>query len=229
MKKCLWVLGTAVVLMLVVPANAAYYVAGDFNGWNPAGNLMTETAAGSGIWTVDLSNVPGRHEFKVTIGDWSTNYPASNSWFYGDASGSVTVTFNTNSMSDGWDPAQYRIGLSTPLSWTITGGFNGWWNADPATAMTPLGGGLYVFSATLPAGYYEFKPVVTGTWDSLAADGRTGNTANMSITTTAGFEVVNFYVDDLRGAVRVEVIPEPATMSLLALGSLMLTSIRRRK
>jgi hypothetical protein len=214
---------------LVTSANAAYYVAGDFNGWNPAGNAMTETVAGSGIWTVDLSNVAGRHEFKVTIGDWSTNYPASNSWLYGDASGSVTVTFNTNIVSDGWDPAQYRIGLSTPLSWTIAGGFQGWDNANPATAMTPMGGGLYMFSTTLPAGYYEFKPVVTGTWDSLAADGRTGNTANMSVTTTAGFEVVNFYVDDLNGAVRVEVVPEPATMSLLALGSLVLTSIRRRK
>jgi hypothetical protein len=95
--------------------------------------------------------------------------------------------------------------------------------------MTAQGDGTYKLSLTLAPGTYYFKPVVTGTWDSLSVDGRSVNTSDMSVTTTEGFQVVNFYVDDLNGAVRTEVIPEPATMTLLALGSVLLTAARRRK
>lgn len=217
MKK--YALVILALLGLVVPVHAAYYVAGDFNGWNAAGNLMTDNM--DGTHTVSLSGIgAGRHEFKVTQGDWSWNYPGPNSWLFADASGNVTITFNTNTVSDGWSPAQYRLGLNTdPGSWTVAGSFQGWWNANPATAMTAQGGGIYMLSQALTAGEYWFKPVVTGSWDSISEDGRNTNTNNMYLN-LASDSVVNIYVDSFDGVVRTEIVPEPATMTLLALGAL---------
>jgi len=186
MRKVLTLILLAVVGM-VAPVNAAYYVAGDFNGWNAAGNLMTDNL--DGTYSVSLTGISaGRHEFKVTNGTWSVNYPSANSWFIADASGKVTITFNANIVSDGWLPAQYRIGVSNnPSTWTIAGSFQGWNNSNPATAMTSLGGGIYRYSQALSASVtpYEFKSVVTGSWDSISSDGRSVNTANMLLTLAA--------------------------------------------
>ncbi|HOC30762.1 MAG TPA: glycogen-binding domain-containing protein, partial [Armatimonadota bacterium] len=64
------ILLAATILTEPARANGGYYVAGDFNGWNPAGLAMTDV--GGGYWEVELpTNVePGRHEFKVTKGSW---------------------------------------------------------------------------------------------------------------------------------------------------------------
>ncbi|MCE5187199.1 MAG: PEP-CTERM sorting domain-containing protein [Planctomycetaceae bacterium] len=224
MKQCLILI--LVVLGLAVSANADYYVAGDFNGWDAVGNLMTDNGDGTYAVTITGLVADSRHEFKVTIGDWSTAYPGDNSWLYADASGSVDITFNSNWVADGWKIEQYRIGESTdPGSWTLAGSFQGWNNAEGN--MTPQGGGIYLFSQTLSAGEHWFKPVVTGTWDSIAENGRSGNTWNMYVN-LASASVVNVYVDALNGVVKTEVVPEPATMTMLGLGSLLM-AIRRRK
>ena len=228
MKKHLCMFVVLIVMGLVVPVNADRYVAGDFNGWTSNGNLMTDNL--DGTFSVSLSGIDvGRHEFKITDGTWDWNYPGANSWLYTDAAGDITITFNTNTVSDGWKIEQYRIGLNTdPGSWTIAGSFQGWDNANPATAMTSLGGGIYLFSQTLAAGEYWFKPVVTGTstWDSIAENGRSVGTDNMYLNLSSD-STVNIYVDALGGVVRTEVIPEPATMILLGIGSLFMA--RRRK
>ncbi|MBM4104549.1 MAG: hypothetical protein FJ263_11005 [Planctomycetes bacterium] len=129
------------------------------------------------------------------------NYPSANSWFIADASGNVTITFNTNTVSDGWLPAQYRIGVSNnPSTWTIAGSFQGWSNNNAATAMTSLGGGIYRLSQTLATGEHWFKSVVTGSWDSISSDGRSVNTANMPLTLAAD-SIVDFYVNTLSGTI----------------------------
>ena len=143
MKKFLGILAAAALALPAIAA-APYYIAGDFNGWNAAGNLMTETISGSGIWQAPLSMSAGRHEFKVTDGTWSWNYPGANSWLYADGSGNITITYDANTYADGWSSTSQRIGLSVdPGSWTAAGDFQGWNNANPSTAMTPLGGGIY--------------------------------------------------------------------------------------
>jgi hypothetical protein len=225
MKK--YVLMAAILAVLVIPTRADYYLAGEFNGWTSNGNLMSDNGDGTYTATVTGLTAGARYEFKVTDGTWDWTHPGPNSWLFADGSGQVTVTFNSNWVDDGWEPALYRIGLSTdPGAWTLAGILD-WDNANPAAAMTSLGGGMYLWSQDLAAGTYEWKAVVTGSWDSISWDGRSTNTSNITLVLEEA-ATVNFYVDALGGMVKAEVVPEPASMALLGLGSLLI-SIRRRK
>ncbi len=201
MRKSFLNLIVLVVIVLAAPVNAAYHIAGSFNEWNPAGQLMTDNSDGTYSATVTGLTAGERYEFKVTDGTWDTNYPPANSWLFADGSGEATITFNENILSDGWEPTQYRIGVSTdPGTWSIVGDLNGWDNADPTLAMTSLGDGIYKVSKTFSAGSYWWKAVRTGSWDAIGGDGRTVDASNISLTTTPG-EVVDFYVDAFAGTV----------------------------
>lgn len=210
-----------------------YYVAGDFNGWNAAGNVMTETSPGSGIWQVSLNMSTGRHEFKITEGDWSWNVPGSgNSWLYTDGSGNVTITYDANTYADGWTPASGRIGVNIdPGTWTAVGDWQGWNNANPATAMSALGGGIYDLAYVIASvGTYQYKAVDTGSWDAIGSDSRSVNANTLNFTTTDPNQTVDFFVNALNGTIQVDVepIPEPASVALLGLGGLVLLALRRR-
>ncbi len=228
MKKLLLALGISAAL--AITARADYYVAGDFNGWNGAGNIMTDM--GGGIWQVNLAGVGGRHEFKVTIGDWSQNWPGSgNSWFIGDGLGNVTLTFNANDIQDGWRGNWGRMGTSTdPGAWTAVGDWQGWNNANPATAMGARGGGIYELQSVIPvAGWYQWKAVVTGTWDAIGDDFRGVNANTTWFQTTDANQTVDFLVNAFDGTIKVNVIPEPSTFALVGLALAGLVCFRRRQ
>ena len=212
------------IALMVSPALGDYYLAGDFNGWNAAGNVMTDL--GGGVWQANLSNVGGRHEFKVTIGDWSQNWPGSgNTWFIGDGAGNVTITFNANDIQDGWRGNWGRIGTSTdPGTWTAVGDWQNWNNTG--NAMTSLGGGIYQYQQTLAPGWYQWKAVVTGTWDAIGDDFRGVNANTTWFEVTAANPIAVFEVNALAGIERVYTIPEPASLALLLCGLLAL--VRRR-
>jgi len=233
----MWKMKKVCVILLVCVMGAAAladivsqpYIAGEFNGWDPGLNPMTDM--GGGIWEYTIAGLsPGQYQqFKITPGDWSTTQPAANSWYNADASGEVTITFNTNVLSDGWLPEQFRVGVSTePGSWSLVGDYNGWWNADPSQAMAPLGGGIYAITQTFAAGNYLLKPTQTGTWDAIGTDGRSIDAWNYYLELASESEVT-VYVDAYAGTMKVDVVPEPATMTLFGLGSLLLTAVRRRK
>ena len=227
MKRMICGLMVLAVVAICVPVEASYYVAGGFNSWGVDSDIMTDNGDGTYSLTVTGLDAGYRSEFKITDGTWTNAVPGANSWFYADENGEMTITLDTNTYADGWNTDTNRIILSdAPTTWTIAGDMNGWSNSDTASAMTDLGNGIYLYSATLAAGTYYCKPVVTGTWDSIGWYERSINTSNLSITTYEGMEDVNIYVDALNGTVKVEMIPEPATMGLLGLGGLLL---RRRK
>jgi hypothetical protein len=210
----------------VFAQSTPYYIAGDWNGWNAAGSVMTEVS--SGVWQVALTGVgAGRHEFKITEGDWSWNYPGPNSWLY-TADGTITITYDVNTYGDGFSPTAQRIGESNdPGFWTAVGDFQGWNNADPTTSMTPLGGGLYEYVLTT-VGSWSWKAVVTGSWDSISWDNRSVGTANWAFTINAGQEA-DLYVNALTGVASVAIVPEPSTMVLGAAGMATLLWLRRRR
>src|ERR1017187_10004863 len=101
MKKLLLTITTIGALALPALNAAPFYVAGLFNGWNSAGNLLTETTPGSGIWQATVPMAAGRYEFKVTDGTWGWSVPGANSWLIADGSGSVGITYNANSQAIG--------------------------------------------------------------------------------------------------------------------------------
>lgn len=223
MRK-VWVM--AMVACIAAPAMADYYVAGTFNGWDAGGNVMTDM--GGGIWQVELTGVAGRQEFKVTNGTWDQNWPGSgNSWFIGDGEGKVTITFNANDIQDGWRGNWGRLGTSTdPGAWTAVGDWQGWDNASPATAMADQGGGVYKTQSTLAPGWYQWKAVVTGTWDAIGNDFRSINADTQWFEVTEANPTAVFWVNAFEGTIHVETIPEPATLVLLLAG---LAALRRRR
>ena len=228
MKKLLI---SALVACGAMQAFGAYYIAGDFQGWDPGSTQLTETSSGSGIYSIDLSNLTsGKHEFKITVGSWAVNWPAANSWLFADSTGNITVSFNTNLVSDGWLTEQYRIGLNyvPSMAWSVAGGFNGWNNNDDATMMTDLGGGKYYYELNLAAGEQNFKPVIKGSWDSISIDNRSVGTSNITMNLAAPTKV-GLWVDTLGGTVKYGAVPEPATMIALGAGLAALAARRRRK
>ena len=230
MKKLLLFM-LMVVAVMGVAARAdlltAPYIVGEFNGWDPGAILMND--AGGGIWDYTITGLAaGQYQqFKITDGTWDVTAPASNSWYNADASGEVTITFNTNIVSDGWVTEQFRVGVSTePGTWNLVGNFNGWDNNDAAQVMTDLGGGIYAITQTFEAGGWDFKPVVTGSWDGIGTDGRSVDAWNYNLSLATASEVT-VSVDAFTGVMKVDVIPEPATMVLFGLGSLLM--LRRKK
>ena len=225
------ILSVLLVAVLAMPATAATMtLPGSWNGWDVNGNVMTDNS--DGTYTLALSGLAAdtRYEFKVVQdADWGMSWPGANSWAYTDAAGAVTVSFDTNVVSDGWLTDQNRIGVDVDLgTWTVVGGFQGWDNANASTAMASVGGGIYEYTHVFPtAGTQDWKVVNTGSWDSISTDNRSINTANAQVTTTADNQAVTFRVDALTGVVQAEVIPEPASLALVGLAGLLLAARRR--
>lgn len=222
--------GMMVVLALAaVPAMASItnpHVAGSFQGWDPAANPMSEVSAG--VWEASFTGLTpsNREEFKITNGTWDETYPGANSWLFTDADGAITITYDTNTYDDGWAPNVDRLGLSTdPGTWTAVGDWQGWDASNPATEMAAQGGGIYMYEQVFDPGEHLWKAVVTGSWDSISWDGRSINTANMTFVTDDVNDTARLWVNAFDGTVKVDVVPEPASLLGLALLGLML---RRR-
>ena len=168
------------------------YIPGGFNNWDGT-TVMPRVASKVFEYTIDpnLADPNTRYQFLVlrVEDDFDSKFFTSDHWLYTDLSGSNTITMNTNIINDGWLPDINRISLShfDPVPWTVTGDFldeiggNDWDNTSPQGAMTMDANtpGLYTFTAMLPAGTYNWKPIQTGTWDSLGTDTRSINTANI--------------------------------------------------
>ena len=194
---CVCVMGTIAQADIVTQP----YIAGDFNGWSPG--VVPMVSLGGGIWEYTISGLdPNQYQqFKITDENtsWGVTAPADNSWYNADASGEVTITFNTNIVSDGWLPEQFRVGVSTePGSWSLCGDFNGWATDDPAQLMTAQGGGIYAITQTFAAGTYYLKPVKTGSYDGIGTDGRSKDAWNYELTLASATEVT-VYVDAFTG------------------------------
>jgi len=217
-----WQFSVAGVLaFLAAPALADYYVAGDFNGWNPAGTPMVEGPPGT--WSALITGAPGRHEWKVTIGDWSQSWPGDNARAdFGD--GTITLYFYPGAHADGWFPLENRVGYQDLgiHGWEVMGSFNGW--TEPVVQLTPMGGGLYQGDYIVPdPGTYWFKFRRIGDWDISIGYDFSNYWHDIQWTTNQPNELMRFMLDLPHG--RWTVIPEPASLLGLLLGAALL---RRR-
>ena len=224
----------AIVALVAAPAAADVFIPGEFNGWD-ATTPMTETSAGSAIWTYDTpsyvdTELPTTFVLLSESGNWDSKFIWSgDSWaiMNPNENDTNTITFDLNTYADGWFPVTNRVGVAYEQgSWTAVGDWQGWDPSNAGTAMTPMGGGLYMHEATgLAPGDHWYKAVRTGTWDAIGGDSRSVNADNFGFTTDAVNDGARFYVDANNGILKVEVIPEPASMLGLALLGLL---IRRR-
>ena len=220
---------------------ADFYSPGEPNGWDPT-TPMTETSLGSGIWEYSWTGFadapPTLFDILSVSGDWNSKvHPSGNQWVTPDGSNGNTLTLDTNASGDGWFPVANRVKVASEsiTTWTAVGdwqnqvGGGDWDNANANTAMSDLGGGIFGFTATLAPGTYQYKAVATGTWDAIGANSRNVNADNFGFTTTASLNQAEMLVNVLDGTVRVNLIPEPATLGLLAGGGLLLLVRRRRR
>lgn len=197
------------------PNDVSPHVAGDFQGWDPTSDPMTETSPGSNIWERTYAGLaPGsRHEFKITNGlPWDdpnhVSWPIYNSWCFADSTGEVLITYDGNVYGDGRFPVTHRLPLPDycdPGTWTAVGDFQGWDPSNPQTGMWPYGDDAYTYVCTgLAPGTHYWKAAITGTWDSISWDARSVSTADMPFEINSETDILFLEVYPLEGTVRLE-------------------------
>ena len=230
------VVGVAVAALLVAaPAWADAYIPGWFNDWSQ--DPMTETSPGFYEYDIPVQDPDAWRNFVLLAEaeNWDTKYiPSGDQWCFTDATGNLHITFDTNTYDDGWFPQTNRVGVSNWTgAWTAVGdwqhlvGGGDWDPNNPNTVMTEVGGGLFKFELTgLSAGEHYYKAVHSGTWDAIGGDGLSVNADNLAFAVNDPSEIVTFWVDASSSILMVDVVPEPASLALLALGGLL--ALRRR-
>jgi uncharacterized repeat protein (TIGR01451 family) len=209
-------------------AGPPWYVRGDFNAWGT--DLMYDDGthgddvAGDNIHTVVLTiTTAGRYEFKVDDGSWTDSHPPSNAWIETSvADEPVKFTFDTNTYADGWAPSTLIVNAQDSVAtWTAVGDWQGWDPSDPATALIPLGDGMYAYTTTIAtAGTHQYKVVRTGLWDAIGPQGGEGgrsiNTDNLDFDTHVTDQPVLFLADVGTGRIDVRVQPPAVVINEFA-------------
>lgn len=205
---------------LAITAVLNWCVAGSFQGWDNSSTALFDDGtngdlvAQDGVFSRDVSIASsGDYEWKaVECGNWGVTRPAANSWFSTSVANQVVkLTLDTRDhsvdaglmMLPGWDIVNVW-GDTLPASFTAVGSFQGWNNADPATALTSLGNGYYRLAYAIPtAGSYIGKIVATGSWRAFGGDGRSTDAGNVNFTTTQDNQLVIFLLNAYTGRLSV--------------------------
>ena len=162
--------------------------------WQPecVRSLLTDPN-GDGTYTfVSRAIPPGSYEFKVALNEgWDNAYPGSNMPFtVAEAGEQVTIAWNSSN-----NDVTVEIDPPSPVSVTLAGnlqselGCPGDWQPDCAlTNLTEQGNDVWRGAFAVPAGSWEYKMALNGTWDvSYPANNRTFDLADPT--------TVRFYYD----------------------------------
>jgi uncharacterized repeat protein (TIGR01451 family) len=213
------VMSLTILSVYVYAAGPPWYVNGDWDSWASGIQMYDDgshgdATSGDGTYTTQVHvTSAGEHEFKVNDGgaEW---YPTSgNAWFYAASDDyTATLTFDTNTYTDGWEPNHYIVNADDDhTDWIAVGDWQGWDNANSATAMSAVGDHYELTTYIATASTYQFKAVITGTWNALGPDGggnsggRSVNASNVSFTTSQPEQRVTFYADPGTGRIKVHV------------------------
>lgn len=209
---------------------------GSHQGWDPTTDQMFDdgtngdVTSGDGIYSRSYTiATPDRYEWKVALDcDWppagSGTVPSGvkNSWFITTTLNQViTLTYDTNTYTDGLFPATNFLNVDDDPGVDFTavgdfqtelGGASDWNNADPATALADMGGGIYQFTVTFSTtGSFIGKITRTGTWDAFGDDdgGRSTDATNTSFSITNPGEQAVFTLDINQGRMSIDTQSAP--------------------
>lgn len=210
-------------LLSIVTSAQVWNAAGAFNGWNNAGNQLYDDGtngdlvAGDGIFSANITiAAAGRYEWKVTAwASWATAFPPANSWVITTTPNQVVkFTFNTNTLIDIWQPSTNIVNandmpadpivavgqLQSPVQWTNNG--TEVMHDDGLDGDVVAGDGIYCWhKVVVTPGTYQWKPVVSGSWDGWGTDSRNINAANATVTTTNPNQNVYLYFNKNTGRI----------------------------
>ncbi|MEO7588783.1 MAG: alpha-amylase family glycosyl hydrolase, partial [Arachnia sp.] len=180
--------------------------------WQPDCAEAALTLDGSGLYSGVFTIPAGTYEWKVAYGgSWDVSYGADG--------GGGNMTYTTDGT-----PVRFFHDPVTKLSWVVNVSgmvtLPGTWQSELgcaadwqpeciATAMRPLGDGTWVYETNaLPAGSYEIKVAVGGSWDENYGVGGTAGGGNYQFTTGAG-ETVKVIYDEASHLLSIDVANPP--------------------
>jgi hypothetical protein len=203
--------------------------------WQPdTAPEMTEDPNTAGLYSVDISaanlgvgsvDPNALFEFKIIEGTtlpltWGnvTELTPQNNWLFTDSAGTTTLSYNTNTVNDGFLPTTNRIASSSDAAWgpgffatgswmDEAGGTADWDPGDSSFEMTdPNSSGLYSKTVTISTpGAYEWK-VTWGDFDrQWGTNGRILGTAdNWAFNAVDPNQDITFLLDINKGAISLE-------------------------
>ena len=167
----------------------AVYLAGEFNGWNAQGQLMTDDDS-DGVYEARLSLKPGEYQYKFVVdGQWQQDpaNPDGTDDGFGGQNSVVRVVAGAGEMRASGGPGADTTGAGTGAAATpgatgmrsvefrytpvisgvqnvfLAGTFNDW--NDSKTRMSDADSdGTYTVTILLQPGTYQYKFVVDGNW-----------------------------------------------------------------
>ena len=162
--------------------------------WDPACAITALTEGGDGLYRGTFTIPAGDYECKVALnGSWAENYGAGgvrdgdNIPFSVATEGEVAFTYHPDTHI--LDISQINM-VSVPGSYQTEVGCSADW--DPACTLTVLtegGDGLYRGTFTIPAGDYECKVAINGSWDENYGAGGVRDGDNIPFSLSADGEV----------------------------------------
>jgi pullulanase len=174
--------------------------AGDWQPECPA----TELTNGGDFWLATFLVPAGNWEYKVALNDsWAENYGLNGQQ---DGPNIPLVIAQPTEVTFFYDPETHAVGDDAPLvqpaAVTLAGSFQselgcpGDWQPDcSATGLVfDEGEGIWQREFALPAGQWEYKAALNGTWDENYGRGAERNGSNITLDLPAG-GVVKFYYD----------------------------------
>ncbi|MDO5735586.1 MAG: pullulanase-type alpha-1,6-glucosidase [Propionibacteriaceae bacterium] len=189
--------------------NAAMGCPGDWQPDCAAAALSLDE--GSGLWTGVFTVPAGSYEWKVAYnGSWDESYGAPDGGNLSYTTDGTPLRFFHNPETKLSWVVNVSGMVTLPGNWQAALGCPGDWQPECiVTAMRPLGDGTWVFETdSLPAGSYEIKVAIGGSWDENYGVGGAPGGGNYQFTTGAG-EIVKVMYDEISHLLTIDVANPP--------------------
>jgi len=202
-------LAEAVTFRVEAPGAASVYLAGEFNGWNPAADAMSDDD-GDGVFEITMDLDAGTYAYKFVVdGNWQEDANAAESvddGFGGKNSvvvvgeGGVATQLPSNAetsdaqVADGERLVRFVVNAPDAGQVVLAGEMNGW-DASGEAMSDADGDGTFEVVIPLQIGSsYQYKFVIDGTWTtdeaaaSFADDGFGGQNSIVEVEAGEGVQ-----------------------------------------